>query len=201
MSVIEIEKTQPGSAAELREQVREQLGQLDRGLRVVAEDVMGVASPIDLLALDSRGGAVALVIARNRDEEAALLTRSLAHRAWLATRLRDWAKLAPELGAAEDEPVRAILLAPEFGEETRAAARALGAGIVELVRYVPLRVGGRAGLLLEPLDEATALDRGCRDDRASTAPPESSDPLPAFRSNLSESDLGRERPARIVVGE
>ena len=85
--MIEIEKTQPGSAAELREQVREQLGQLNRGLRVVAEDVMAVASPIDLLALDSRGGAVALVIARNRDEEAALLTRSLAHRAWLATRV------------------------------------------------------------------------------------------------------------------
>lgn len=183
------EKVRPASAAELRQEIRRQLPLLDPELRIVAEDFMGLASPIDLLAISSRGEVVLILLSLEGENDAALLTRCLAQRAWAAPRLRDWAQLAPELEIAADTPIRVILLAPDFGSETLAAAASLRPGVVQLVRHVSLRVGGQPGLLFEPIgDEVHA---------ASPRPPETREPLrgklpgalPSFRSGLSDNDL------------
>ena len=186
----EIEKIRPASADELRNDVKRQLGQLDPGLRVIAEDVMGLASAIDLVAVDGRGEVVILMLALEGEDDAALLTRTLAQRAWVAGRVRDWAKLAPELEIARDARVRAILLAPAFGAETRAAASSFRAGTLELVRYVSLRVGGTRGLLLEPVGAGHSGRRSAPQPARRPGAP-----LPVFRSNLTDDDLGA-KPAQ-----
>jgi hypothetical protein len=186
----EIEKVQPASAAELRREISQQLPQLDPGLRLVAEDVMGLASPIDLVAIGARGEVVLLLLALEGENDAALLTRCLAQRAWLTPRVRDWAKLAPELELSTEAPVRAILLAPAFGAETRAAAASLRSGVVQLVRYVSIRAGGQRGLLLEPIAGESRNQGRHTPGLGNRNSPEMRSTLPGFRSHLSDSDLG-----------
>lgn len=186
----EIEKILPASADELRRDVKQQLAQLDPGLRVIAENVMGLASAIDLVAVDGRGEVVVLMLALEGEDDAALLTRALAQRAWVAARVRDWAKLAPELELADDARVRAILLAPAFSTETRAAASSLRAGTLQLVRHVSLRLGAHRGLLLEPVDTGHS---GRRSAPGRGRVP--GVPLPVFRSSLTDDDLGA-KPAQ-----
>ena len=186
----EFRKSQPLSVDELRRDVARQLPQLDPALRVVAENVMGLASPIDLLTVNDRGEVALILLALEGESDAALLTRSLAQRAWAAVRVRDWAKLAPELELAASAPVRVILLAPSFGAETRAAALSLRAGIVQLVRYVGVQAGSESGLLLETIEGdngSTPLRANPGNGSATRSP---SGCLPEFRSNLSDADLG-----------
>jgi hypothetical protein len=186
----EIRKSQPRSIDDLRRDVARQLPQLDPALRVVAENIMGLTSPIDLLTVNDRGEVSLILLALEGENDAALLTRSLAQRAWVAVRVCDWAKLAPELELAPSAPVRSILLAPGFGAETRAAALSLGVGIVRLVRYVAVRAGSHHGLLLESVEsqgEPATLQVDSGSSPATRAP---SGPLPKFRSNLSDADLG-----------
>ena len=137
----------------------------------------------------SQGEVVLLLLALEGENDAAMLTRCLAQRAWATPRLRDWAQLAPELDLAASAPIRVILLAPDFSPETQAAAASLRPGVIQLVRHVSLRVGGQPGLLFEPL---------AGDTRSSpTRPTESRErmrgklpgALPRFRSGLSDSDL------------
>ena len=150
---------------------------------------MGLTSPIDLLAVGSKGEVVLLLLALEGENDAALLTRCLAQRAWAAPRLRDWAQLAPELELAADAPIRVILLAPDFSSETLAAAASLRPGVVQLVRHVSLRVGGQPGLLFEPVgsDTNSPLPRppGTRERQRGKLP----GALPRFRSGLSDNDL------------
>ena len=203
MPVVEFARIPTGSAETVRRQAREQLGQLTPGLRVIAEDVMGPVSSIDLLAVDPDGGVVAVLIATGEDEEPALLTRAIAHRAWIAERVGDWCKLAPELGIAPKRPALCVLLAPNFGDETRLAARALGAESIHLVRYSALRAGEETGLVLDPLaapsPTASDLVHAPREEPATPAPSplfaQATGPLPEFRSNLAERDLRLQRPA------
>lgn len=192
----EIRKSQPPSVDDLRRDVARQLPQLDPALRVVAENIMGLTTPIDLLTVNDRGEVSLILLALEGENDAALLTRSLAQRAWVAVRICDWAKLAPELELAASAPVRAILLAPSFGAETRAAALSLGARIVRLVRYVAVRAGSEHGLLLEPIDsegEPATLLAGWENGPAARAP---AGPLPEFRSHLSDADLGLKPDSR-----
>ena len=198
----EIQKTQPLSIDYLRRGVKAQLHQLDPGLRVIAENIMGLASPIDLVTVNDHGDVILMLLALEGESDAALLTRSLAQRAWIAARVGDWAKLAPELKISPDAPVRAILLAPSFATETRAASRSLRAGIVRLVRYTAVRAGPHSGLLLE-----TVGSRGPSSPEGQQGPvrrftvPETAPPLPAFRSNLRDSDLGLKSDTEESLGE
>ncbi|MDE0885321.1 MAG: hypothetical protein OSB70_07290 [Myxococcota bacterium] len=195
--MVEFARIPPGSAKAIRTEAREQLGQLGQGLRVIAEDVMGLASSIDLLAVDEDGGVVAILIASERGQEPALLGRAIAHRAWADERVKDWCALAPELAIASDRPARCILLAPDFGEETRLAARTLGSNTVLLVRYLALRAGEATGLLLEPLADSPQPERTPRQEpaitRLSSSPVPKLDPLPEFRSKLADRDLRAQR--------
>jgi hypothetical protein len=174
----------PAARAELRQQIRDQLQALEPGLRVVAENVLGLASPIDLIAVDAKGSAVAVVIA-GQGEDAEQFTRALAERSWLGPRVRDWAQLAPHLGIQTDMPPRIVLAAPDFAPETEAAAASLRAGVLRLVRYYEVAGANGRTLRLEhmvPRPAPGVVQPGPQVPDA--------EPLPAFRSGLSESDLG-----------
>ena len=201
-----IRKTRPRSVDHLRDAVKKQLHQLDPGLRVVAENIMGLASPIDLLTVNDHGEVILMLLALEEESDAALLTLSLAQRAWVAARVGDWARLAPELKLSADATVRAILLAPNFAAETQAAARSLRAGIVQLVRYATVRAGPHSGLLLESVGPSRPSHP--EQPRSPNAFPaqafpaqEPSPPLPEFRSNLSDSDLGLRPAVEESLGE
>ncbi|MDG2334161.1 MAG: hypothetical protein P8Q97_08055 [Myxococcota bacterium] len=203
--MVEFARIPPGSAKAIRAEAREQLGQLGQGLRVIAEDVMGLTSSIDLLAVDPDGGLVAILIASEPDQEPALLGRGIAHRAWADQRAKDWCTLAPELAIAWDRPARCILLAPDFGEETRLAARTLGSDTVLLVRYLALRAGKETGLLLEPLAHLPEPGRAAPSEPTikplPRSPTQEMDPLPEFRSKLADRDLRTQRaPTPLPAG-
>ena len=105
-----------------REAVREQLPHLRPPLRLLAEELLAEESTIDFVTVDP-AGHVALLLLGKEGEDASLLTRGLAHRAWVKARLEDWRQLAPDLGLAADANVSAVLLCPSFRPETLTAAR------------------------------------------------------------------------------
>lgn len=150
---------------------------------MIAERVRGMTSAIDLLALDRRGD-VLLVLIGSEEEGAGLLTRGLAHRAWLTPRLRDWAQLAPQLELSPEAAVRALLVAPDFDGETRLAASSLRSGVVELATWRYVESEQHRAVLLERVQE----DRDAPLPDAAQAHGER--PAPQFRSGLSETDLG-----------
>ncbi len=145
-------------------------------LRVLAENVLGADSTIDLVTVDPRGRIVLVLIAEPGDDSN-LLTRGLAQRAWVKPRLRDWLQLGANLQVSASAPVVARLLAPGFSPETRAAAEAVGPEVVELWVCRSVRNGAELGVLLEPLANPA---------RAGTE----SSAVADFRSGLSEDDLG-----------
>jgi hypothetical protein len=154
------------------------------GYRRVADDLLADGSRIDLFGVADGQAVIALV--GGPGDDLILVARALAQREWLAPRLADWRKLAPNLGLRADARVRALVVCPEFGAEARAAARAIGAGI-GLVTWRTLRNGSDADLLLEPI--AAAPPPGAADGTTGSERREPERPS-AFRSGLSESDLG-----------
>jgi hypothetical protein len=160
-------------------------------LRVLAEDVLGADSSIDLVAVDP-SGRVVLVLIGEEGEDAALLTRALAQRAWVRPRIRDWLQLGPNLEISASAPVVALLLCPSFSPATRAAVNDLGSDFALLSSFRCIRNGATATVLVEPLEG----DRKTEDRSA----PDSNDRRPVgetrsgrssrFRSGLSEADLG-----------
>jgi hypothetical protein len=172
-----------------RKQLRDALRRphaFDPPLRILAEEVLGADSTIDFVAVDP-GGRIVLVLIGDNEDDAALLTRGLAQRAWVKPRLRDWLQLGPSLEISASAPVVAALLSPIFSPETRAAAEAVGPEVVELwvcrcVRFAPDQAGSaQASVLLEALSTRT---------RTATEPPLPSGGGGRFRSGLSEDDLG-----------
>ena len=105
-------------------------------LEVIAEDVLGLVSRIDLVARDP-DGAVTLVLVANTGGDLPRLGEGIAQRVWLAPRLADWNQLAPHLGLAAERGVRLLIVAPRFDERTRAAAEALGPDLVRLAERLP----------------------------------------------------------------
>lgn len=117
----------------LRGRLREALARLDERLEIVAEDVLGLESRIDVVARDARGGlVVALVAERGRDLER--LADVLAQSAWLAPRVQDWLKIAPGLKIRPERGVRTLLAATEFDPRTLAAASRMGDAAPALLR-------------------------------------------------------------------
>ena len=155
----------------------------DPPLRVLAEDVLGADSTIDLVTVDP-AGRIVLVLVADDEQGAALLTRGLAQRAWVIPRLRDWLQLGPGLEISGTAPVVVRLLCPSFSPETRAAAETLS-GAIELFVCRPVRNGSETGVLLEPLLPGPAKPI---DGRPTSEPPARS-PGSRFRSGLSEDDL------------
>lgn len=188
---------------ELLDAIRHRSSGRQAPLRILAEDVLGAGSTIDLVAVDTSGRLVLLLVCE-AGEDLELFTRGLAQRAWVAPRVRDWLQLAPALGVRADGPVRLSLLAPSFREETLAAAEALGPQIVELSTYRWIQNGSAAGVLIEPISPAQtggasrlAPHPAAEDPFEQTREPQSASGAPApaassgsqFRTGLTEEDL------------
>jgi hypothetical protein len=168
----------PPRAALLR-QLRPRLDELNPGLRIVAEGLLGAEARIDFVGVET-SGRVVLVIVGTDEQDLALVGRALAQRAWVEARMRDWLQLAPGLGLRPESGVRVWLLAPRFRAESLAAARA--AGGIALASYRCVRNGGvDTDALVEPLSEEPDLER----------PAASAPRAPAqFRTGLDDAELG-----------
>ena len=160
-------------AARERLALRAALLRLEPPLEVVAQDVLGMVSRIELVARDPDGG-VSVVLTAGAGADLARLTEGLAQCAWLAPRVADWNQLAPHLGLAGERGVRLLLACARFDERTRAAAESLGSERVRLVELLPrgdldleLRLHGAAGTPeadLRPAPRsATGFRTGLRD--------------------------------------
>lgn len=180
----------------LLRELRARIGELVSGGRVLAEDLLGLASRIDLVVAEPSGRA-ALVLVGGDSEGLALVGRAVAQRAWVEARLPDWLQLAPGLGLRPEAGVRALLLCPAFCAETRAAARALGGEALALISWRWIREGARTALLLQPEEGS---ERAAGPPRAALASPRSAAPhAPVFRTGLSDADLGLSREEREAL--
>ena len=169
---------------ELRRRIRQNIGRLEPGLRVVADDLLGQVSRIDLVGRAEDGAAVVVLISGEPAEDG-LLTRGLAQRAWLAPRLSDWLKLNPDLAIDPAQPVRLLLIAPHFGPELCAAAFDLTPGVVRLATCRYVQTENHRSVLLELVPAAAPTAPEPREEASEDTGP----PLPPFRSGLADADL------------
>lgn len=102
------------------------------GGALLAQGVLGAAGRIDWVARLA-GGRVAVVIDARSDPVAAL-GRALMERSWLAPRVADWARLAPERGLSPERGAGALLVGGRLPDALRAAAAEAGVELLELVR-------------------------------------------------------------------
>jgi len=167
--------------SELRQSLREQVAAMDPPLRVLASELMGATSIVDLLAVDGTGTVVVLLIGE-KGEDLELFTRALAQREWVQPRLRDWVQLAPSLQINADARVRVLLLCPSFQEETLLAARGPAGRDVELGLLRWVRNGSHGAALVELMHPANADAPRPASNDASAEPT-------TFRSGLTEQDL------------
>ena len=133
----------------LRRALRHTLRRVAPEVRVVAEDFLALASPIDLLGVGSEGEWISIRIARE-GEAVDLVVHALADLRWLGSRGADLAKLAPGLGLEPTAAPRALLIAPSLAPEIVAAAEAVGPGRIELRLYRCWRERGRLTALVDP---------------------------------------------------
>ena len=189
--------------ASLRRALRHALRRTAPGWRVVAEVFLAATTPIDLLAIGEAGELVCVRAVGSAapagaalDGGARLLAQGLSDLGWLAPRIADLHKLAPELGLRPLAPPRSQLVAPDFDAEVIAAAEHLGGilgdGRLSLLRYRPVRQQGQLALLLDPvktgpapLAETTSLALAATPTHGLTDPPSPS----AFRTGLTDADL------------
>ncbi len=176
----EVSYIAPLPRTELRAALRRNHAAIDPALRILAEDLLGAGSPIDLVAADA-AGRVVLILIGDEGGDRELLTRGIAQRAWVMPRLRDWIQLAPSLGLQVEAPARLSLVCPAYAADTLAAATALGRDLVELFVYRCVQNGASSSVLVEQIGAAPAA-------RQPASPPTPGQ-LPRFRSGLTEQDL------------
>jgi len=167
----------------------------------MAEAFLAEASQIDLLAVGGEGEIISIRIGQD-DEDARLLTQSLADLTWLRPRLGDFLKLAPGLGIEPSAEPRSMIFATHFGNETRAAVENFPSRQVELLTYHCFRQRGQLAVLFESYaparphsstQEAQAsrtlgeLGNPAKEPLLADTPSPSS-----FRTGLRESDLRSE---------
>ena len=171
------------SADARKRALRRALGAEWQKLRVVAEDVLGAESRIDLVAVGTEGELL-LVLVGEAGRDLELVARGLAQRVWVEAHLPDWLKLAPDLGVRPEVGVAVVLLCPSFGAEALAAARAVGSDRLTLAtcRFSADRSanGGELHAWIDPIELVPVRARA---DGAGSAPPR-------FRTGLTDADLG-----------
>ncbi len=174
--------------ASLRRAVRHALRDLDPGLRIVAEDFLSVRSRMDLLGVAEEGEIVSVRIGLGTSGEE-LLTRALADLAWLRPRAADLLKLVPGLGIEPSAEPRALLLSPDFDDETRAAVENLPLRTLELIGYRAYRQHGGLGVVLEPCKPRGAALRSPRRIGSEPEDPTRASRPTGFRTGLRDEDL------------
>jgi hypothetical protein len=169
----------PGDAR--RRALRHALGSGAERLRFVAEDVLGAETRIDWVCVGLEGETL-LVLQAEPGHDLELVARGLAQRAWVEARLADWVQLAPALGLRPETGVGALLLCPAFGAEARAAAASVPGSRIRLATCHFEHQGAELRAWIAPIEPAAP--RALVPERASP------EPLPEFRTGLSEADLG-----------
>jgi hypothetical protein len=156
------------------------LVQLGTPLEWIAEELLGDEDGvIDWVAAGPDGRAVVVLVA-NGQGDAALLEAGLVQRAWVAARIADWRKLAPDLTLRAELAPRVLLIAHDFARSTRIAAREVAGVEVWLVRWNAAPGTGQV--------ELTRVDAERSVARTAEAPP-ARRPAPPFRTGLRESDF------------
>jgi hypothetical protein len=173
----------PEPGRELRRSLRAALEALEGGLRVLAEDFLGLEDAVDLVAAD-RARRLVVVLAADPGRELEAVARALAQCEFLGPRVADWKKLQRELPLDPEAGSRALVLAREFPAPARLAARALG-GRIGLARCLPTARPG------EPL--RLELVEGRPGGEAAREAPS------AFRFGLSDEDLGLTPEERVEL--
>lgn len=187
--------------AALRREVRSHLGQLGVPLQILAEDLAGEEDgTIDWVAVEP-DGRVWVGLVDLEGDDAGLLARGLAQRAWVRARLRDWHKLAPGLPARPDLAPRLLLVAPSFSRVTQVAAREADPDGLRLVRLRWRR--GRLGIEIAlELPASAGSAAGSAPAGAGLRP--ALPPVPVasvFRSGLSARDFESDFAASTPLGE
>jgi len=179
--LVDLRLAEPPRRSQLLEGLRARLSEAVPALRLIAEGVLGADSSIDFVGVEPTGRVVLILVGKEGDD-LELIGRAVAQRAWVEPRIRDWIQLAPSLGVRPGAGARAVLLCPSFRHETEAAAAALGDQTVSLFRYRCLLNGGNLQILIEPVAREAAHE---------PTPPQPDHPdVPAFRTGLSDEDLG-----------
>ncbi len=174
--------TEPPARSQLIEQLRPRLGEVVPTFHLVAEGLLAANTRIDFVGVEP-SGRVVLILVGNQGEDLELVGRALAQRVWVESRIRDWIQLAPDLGIRPGAGVRVLLLCPSFCSDTEAAVATLGAAAVDLARFRCLRNGTGLEILLEP-------PRPVAPPAHSPTPAPQTSVRPAFRTGLSDEDLG-----------
>ena len=187
MPVLDLEPNSSLPRAELIRLLRPRIGKALCGARVVAEGVLAAESRIDFVAVEPSGRVVTAVVGEAGGELAAI-GRALAQRSWLEARLADWLQIAPQLGAVPGAGILATVLCPTLSEEARTLAAAQGDAL-RLARIQFVRNGAGLEILIEtpPLPVAPGGDSESLPVAALAAP------APAFRTGLTDADLGLTR--------
>jgi len=160
--------------------LRRAIGAQGDGPRVVAENLLGAESRIDLVAITPEG-ETRLVLLGEAGRDLELVARGLAQRAWVEARLVDWLQLAPALGARPEAGVSALLLCPAFGTEAIAAAGCAPPGRIQLATVHYAGEGSQLRAWIAPIEPSG--------NRAGVAAGASAR-VTEFRTGLSDADLG-----------
>ena len=146
----------------LRRAVRHRVRDLERPIRIAAENFLALETRMDLLGVGIEGELVSVRIGIG-EEDAKLLTHSLSDLFWLRSHGEDLSRLVPDLGIEGSATARALLFCPSFSDETRSAIESLPVDHVELITYRCYRHRGQLGVLLE--DRFTARHGTFDDNR------------------------------------
>ena len=175
----------PGAPGDARRRaLRRALAAGPERLRIVAEDVLGAETRIDWVCVGPEGG-ILLVLQAEAGRDLELVARGLAQRAWVEARLPDWAKLAPDLGLRPEAGAAVLLLCPDFGVEARAAAASADSRRMRLATCHFEHEGAEVRAWIAPV--ARAAPHPVAAPGPAIVGPE---PLPEFRTGLSDADLG-----------
>ena len=160
--------TIPNTLDSLRDLVVQHISLLERGLRVLAEDlVLGHHAPVDVAACDA-GGAPVLIFLAAPDTSSDLPSRVVRAQCWLQ-RNAEW--LGQELGDPElrmEAPVRYVIIGLEILADTMDQLGRLEIEGLSVLEFCSLTVGGRMRLgvtrMMEqeappPADTASHVDQ------------------------------------------
>jgi len=156
------------------------VAQLGTPLEWIAEDMLGDEDGvIDWVAAAPDGRAVVVLVA-NGPGDAALLEAGLVQRAWVAARIADWRKLAPDLVLRAELPPRVLLIARDFARSTRIAAREVAGVEIWLARWSAAPGTGRVEIARVDAEPTVA---------GTVEAPPARRPASPFRTGLREVDF------------
>jgi hypothetical protein len=154
----------PNTLTSLRDVIEQEVGRVERGLRVVATDIVfGHHGEVDVLACDASGAPV-LIFAAAPETSAGLATRILSAHTWL---LDNAAWLAAEVGESGLRPElgpRVLVIGLEILAGTVAELRVLGVPSLAVMQFSTFTMGG-----IRRLGVTTLHSEGCAAEEVGSA--------------------------------